>query len=100
VIVLLADLEIWEIRELAEAALDVRVILGGRHLQCQELKWVGQTAVVAVGGYGRYVGKLTLEVDPWGRVVGAANQIRVLGQAVPDDLDMVALRDTYRGANL
>ncbi len=100
VIVVLADLWPWEIRELAEAALDVQVILGGRYLQCQELTWIGRTAVVAVGGDGRYVGKLTLEVDAQGQVVGAVNRIAVLGQSVSDDPDMLALRDRYRDAAL
>jgi len=99
VIVVLADLEPAEIRELAEAELDVQVVLGGRYLQCQELTWFGQTAAVAVGGDGRYVGKLTLEVDSQGQVVGAENRIRVLGQSVPDDPEIAALRDRHRDAS-
>ncbi len=98
VIVVLADLEPAEIRALAEAGLDVQVVLGGRYLQCQELTWVGQTAVVAVGGDGRYVGRLTLDIDPRGQVVGVENRIAVLGLSVPDDPDMVALRDKHRAA--
>ena len=95
VIVALADLEPAEIQELAAAGLDLQVVLGGRVLQCQSLTWVGQTAVVAVGGDGRYVGRLTLQVNSQGRVVSAENEIEVLTQNIEDDPSMVALLAEY-----
>jgi 2',3'-cyclic-nucleotide 2'-phosphodiesterase (5'-nucleotidase family) len=95
-VVALADLEPAEVQELAAAGLDLQVVLGGRVLQCQALTRVGQTVVVAVGGDGRYVGKLALEIDTRGRIVSAENQIEVLGPDTPDDPDVAALYDQYR----
>ncbi|MHB0875166.1 MAG: bifunctional UDP-sugar hydrolase/5'-nucleotidase [Anaerolineae bacterium] len=91
VVVALADLEPAEVQELATAGLDLDVVLGSRVLQSQELAWVGQTAVVAVGGAGRYVGRLTLQVDSQGQVVSAEHDLKILAQSVADDPEMVTL---------
>ena len=95
VIVGLADLEPAEVGALAAAGLDLQVVLGGRDVDPREAGRVGDTIVAAAGSDGRYVGRLTLQIDGGGRIISYEGEHRALDGSVPEDLDLLALRGRY-----
>lgn len=93
VVVVLSHTGIDATRQLAADFPEVDVFLSGHsfHLMLDAPEVIGKTIVMPVRGSGKYVGKLTLDLDEDGKVIGHSGEWVALDDTISDDNDMVEL---------
>jgi len=96
-VVVLADVDVPSVRDLADQGLGIDVLLGARSTIKREPTMIGKTLVANAGGLGRYVDRLTITLTPDGRVASFDYQEVAVDDSVPDDQAIAQLRSTYKG---
>ncbi|WP_110933546.1 bifunctional metallophosphatase/5'-nucleotidase [Paenibacillus bouchesdurhonensis] len=84
-------------RELAEQVPGIDLILGGHtHHLLEEPLWIGQTAIVAAGKFGRHLGQITVERDMITGKAKVVSGICLPVESGPEDVNVAEALNIHR----